>query len=295
MLTDPPSRVAFFGMREEAEWLAAAQRAVPRSRFLWGLDYEVGADRHLISLLAGKRKPEAAQAALARLKAASEASWARYEETRGPQHIFSFAGDPALVREVRAAWPNPDTESALILDTLEETFAINQLWGQRRGWESNARRAALLRANFLRHYRAEKRAGRTPKVFLKFGASHLMRGRNSTETYDIGTLIPEVAALEGNKSFSLFVLPGVGRRVAAFDPTQFRHPPGGVAAPSPRGLEPIVSQALPDGMTLFDTRPLRPLLGSSRASADPDLMRAVHSFDAILVMTGSTPSSQLTA
>ncbi|CAA9287983.1 MAG: hypothetical protein AVDCRST_MAG93-3685, partial [uncultured Chloroflexia bacterium] len=111
MLTDPPTRVAFFGMREEAEWLAAARRAAPRGRFLWGLDYEVGADRHLISLLARKRKPEAARAALGRLEAASTQSWARYEETRGPQHIYSFAGDPELVRAVRDAWPRRDAEA----------------------------------------------------------------------------------------------------------------------------------------------------------------------------------------
>ena len=51
-LTTPESRVAFYGMREEAEVLAAARAALPRDRqVFWGLDYEIGADRYLIRQL----------------------------------------------------------------------------------------------------------------------------------------------------------------------------------------------------------------------------------------------------
>ena len=293
MLTAPASRVAFYGMREEAEWLAAARRASPRGRLLWGTDYEVGADRHLIARLRGKRMPAAAAAALGRLEAASTQSWARFDATRGPEHIYSFAGDPELVRAVRAAWPRADAEAAWMLETLEETFAINRLWVAGRAWESNARRSAFMRANLLRHWRAEKAVGRSPRVFFKFGASHVVRGRNHSEVFDMGSLAPEIAALEGGTAYHLLVLAGVGRQVAALDPTQFRYRPVPVQGSYFTGLEPILEQAFGDAMTLFDMRPLRPLLGPSRAPAGPDLMRAVHGFDAILVMTGSTPSSNL--
>jgi hypothetical protein len=59
------------------------------------------------------------------------------------------------------------------------------------------------------------------------------------------------------------------------------------------GLEPIVGQALPDAFTLFDTHRLRPLLGWSKTPAHPQLMNMVHGFDAILVISGSTPSASL--
>jgi hypothetical protein len=294
LFRDPGSNVAFFGMREEAEWLAAARKAVPgNAPFLWGNDYEVGGDRRLVALLKARRKPAGAATALATLEQASSASWKHYGETRNPEFMYSFKGDPALVRAVRAAWSGADAETLWILETLEETFEINRLWVAHQPWDSNARRAAFMRSNFLRHWRAEKKAGRTPKVFMKYGASHLMRGRSSPEVFDLGTLVPEIAALEGGRAFQLLVLPGAGTSVAQLDPTNFTYRSQKGEFDYTAGLEPITSQAWPDTFTLFDTHPLRPLLGYSRTPANPDLMRMVHGFDAILVMSGSTASSNL--
>jgi hypothetical protein len=291
---DPGSIVAFFGMREEAEWLAAARRALPGTApFLWGNDYEVAGDRHLIAMLKKARKPAAAEAALARVEAASAAAWARYAQTKDLEQAYSFSGDPALVRALRAAWPKPDPNSLTILDTLEETLEINGLWRARRSWESNARRAAFMRANFLRHMRAERKAGRTPRVFLKYGSNHMVRGRSDTEVFDLGTLIPEMAAVDGRRAFSLLVLPGPGASLAELDPTSFNYRSVPAEGDYFRQLAPLFEQALPDAFTLFDSSKLRPLLGWSRVPADPGLMRIIHGYDAVLIMSGSTASAQL--
>ncbi|MBG7614255.1 hypothetical protein IWC96_03025 [Brevundimonas sp. BAL450] len=293
LFADPGAQVAFFGMAEEAELLAAARQASPDGPFLWGLDYEVGGDRRLITRLHEAPKPAAATAALAELKAASDASWARYEETRNPQFIFSFSGDPALVRAVRAAWPDPDADSGWILDTLEETFEINRLWVSQQGHESNLRRARFNRANLLRYWRHERARDRAPRVMFKFGAGHMVRGLSPTAVFDIGTLAPEIAATVGGEAYHLLVLPGAGSQVAGFDPTAWTYRPG-EAGHYGQGLEPIIGQALPDAFTLIDLRPLRPLIPGGRlAAAGTDLSRLVHGFDAVLVMSGSTPSTNL--
>ena len=292
LFADEGARVAFFGLREEAEWLAAARAAVPgRQPLLWGFDYEVGADRHLIALLMAKRKPAAAATALAALQAASSASWARYHETRNPQYIYSFSGDPALVRAVRHAWPRPDAEAQAMLATLEETFEINRLWVAGRGFDSNVRRAAFLRGNFLRYW-AQARRRQTPRVFMKFGASHMIRGLNPTDTFDIGALAPEVAAIEGGKSFHLLVLAGPDSDTSNFDPQAYTFRPGR-REQYQGGMELIARQAWPDAFTLFDTAPLRPIARSNARDLHPELARAIHGFDAILVMSGSTPAANL--
>jgi len=293
MFADQASWVAFYTLREEAELAAAARAAVPGDvPVLWGMDYEVGADRRLIALLKARPKPVAAEAALAALDAASAASWRLYEETRGPQHVFSFAGDPALVRALREVWPGADAETRWILDTLEETLEINRLWAGGDNYGSNRRRAAFLRANFLRHWRAEKAAGRAPKAMLKFGAAHVLRGLNSNDAFDLGALVPEVAALEGGEAFHLLVLAGSGSEVAQFDPSAFAYragPGGGYGA----GLAPIAGQAWPDAFTLIDLRPLRSIVRSASEGWHRELVRTVHGFDAVLVLTGSTPSAPL--
>jgi hypothetical protein len=290
---DPHAAVAFYGMREEAEFLAAARAALPGGKpFLWGTDYDIAGDRRLIALLKRKRKPAAAQAALAALEKASAASWAQYDATRNPQFIYGFSGDPALVRAVRAAWAKPDARSAWILDTLESTFSINQLWAQKQGYRSNEMRSEAMRRNFLRHWRAEKAAGRTPKVLLKYGASHVVRGRHNAEVHDLGALVPEIAAIDGGRAFHLLVLNGPGTEIAMFDPTSFTYKPGKDESYA-EGLEPIVGEAWPDAFTLVETAPLRPLLSYAKEPAHPELMRVVHGFDAVLILSGSTPSAGL--
>lgn len=292
-LADAANAVAFFGMREEAELLAAARAAVPGARpALWGLDYEVGADRKLIAMIKAAPKPAAAQRAVAALEAASTASWARYAETRGPQHIFSFAGDPALVQAVRSAWPKPDPRSEWALTTLEETLAINRQFVGGDNHGSNVRRGQLLRSNFLRHWR-EVRGAAAPRVMMKLGASHLIRGLSLTDTYDLGSLVPEVAEAEGRRSFSMLVLAGAGTRIARFNPAQFTYQPAD-AEPVLPGVEPLTAAAWPDQFTLLDLRPLRRLARGVRGQvADPNLIRLIHGFDSMLLMSGSTPSANL--
>ncbi|MEX0645369.1 MAG: hypothetical protein WD076_08660 [Parvularculaceae bacterium] len=292
LFAQPGGVPAFFGMKEEAEWLAAARAAAPPNEPLfWGADYEVGGDRLLVRLLEGKRKPAAAKTALADLKAAQEASWAKFAETKSPQYIFTFSGDPALVRAVKDAWPKRDADAAWSLDTLEETLEINKLWVSRQGYASNERRSAFMRANFIRHWQAEKKSGRAPKAFAKFGASHLVRGRNSSEVFDLGALLPEIAALEGGRTFHLLVLPGAGAMTAVFNPMEWTYSPAPAKDGYAAGLAPIIGEAFPDAFTLIDLRPMRPILGRARADTDPELMRIVHGFDAVLVMSGSTASA----
>ncbi|HRQ64055.1 MAG TPA: hypothetical protein PKZ76_04190 [Xanthomonadaceae bacterium] len=292
LYAQPGAVPAFYGMREEAEFLARVRARVPEGPLLWGTDYEVGGDRHLLRTLAGRDMPAAAREALDALASASHASWAQFQETGNPQFIFSFSGDPALVRAVVDAWPDRDDDSDWILHTLEETLEINRLWVSGQAWRSNERRAALLRTNFLRYWLEERKAGRAPRALFKFGASHVVRGRNMTDTFDLGALLPEIAALEGRGSFSVLVLPGAGTQVARFNPVAWSYQPAPAKDGHADGMQPILDAAFPDAFTLIDLRPLRVMVGM-RQDVPQELARIVHGFDAVLVMTGSTPSTGL--
>jgi hypothetical protein len=290
LLTAPESRVAFFGLKEEAEWLAAARAAAPgKAPFLWGLDYEVAADRYLIAALGRRPKPSPAAVALEQLQQASKASWARYADTRNPQYIYSFAGDPKAVQAVRVAWPRPDPASKLILDTLEHTLAINAAWVAGKGYESNVLRTQFMRANFLRYWR---QAPPDARVFLKFGASHMVRGVSMSDVFDVGSLIPELVAERGGKSFHMLVLPGPTSQTANLDPTQFRYVPGNRDEYG-EGMDLFDKAVLPSKFTLFDTAALRPIASSTNKEMPLPLWRVIHGFDAVLIMTGSTPSANL--
>jgi hypothetical protein len=288
LFADARANVAFFTMREEAEWIAAARAAAPRrGQAVWGLDYEVGGYGRIIDRLAARRKPPAAAAAFAALRDAEAAMTSRLSE--GPQFLFSFAGDPALVRAVREAWPNADAESDWMLATLEETLEINRYWTGNQPWRSNERRARFNRANFRRYWNGELVK---PKVMFKFGAGHMVRGLSHTLVHDVGTQAAETAEAMGAKSFHLLVMPGQGAQRAQFNPVAWRYSP--VAAGPYNELAPLMDAANAEAMTLIDLRPIRPLVfGARHKLLDADLVRTIHGFDALLIMTGSTPSANL--
>lgn len=260
---------------------------------LWGTDYEVGSDRLLLDVVSGAGVPAEAKNAFENLKEASAASYARYEETGSPQYIFSFAGDPALVTAVRDAWHNPDPISDLALNSLEQTLTINNLWVQGKGYESNAARAAHQRENFLRYWRAEKADGRTPKVMAKYGGSHIVRGLSQTAVFDLGTLLPDIAELEGGHSFSILVLPGDGSMTAVLNPSNWTFEAKPAKDGYARGIGPLANAAYEDKFTLIDLVPLRSIAGTRRGSLNDELFRIIHGFDMLLVMSGSTASGEL--
>lgn len=296
LFANPGSAAAFYSMREEAEMLVAVRAAAPAGRpVLWGLDYDVAADRLAIARLKARPKPRAAEAALEALEAASSASWSQYDATGGPQHIFTFSGDPALVAAVRAAWPDADAEAAWMLEVLEETLKINRLFVSGANHASNQLRADLNKRNLLRYWRAAQAQGRTPRPMLKFGASHMVRGLNTTEAFDLGAMIPELMAFEDRSAFSLLVLPGQGSSTAMFDPSAWTYRAGAPRDDHAAGLEAVAGQAYADAFTVIDLRPLRALLtgGGVSGSVDRELVRAVHGFDAMAVLSGSTASANL--
>jgi len=294
LFASPGGEPAFFGMREEAELIAAARSALPdASEVLWGVDYEIACDRPLLRQLQSMERPASTNQPLDALVAASNAAWARYEETGGAQFIFSFSGDPALVTAVKEAWPDAGDSAVQILDTLQSTLEINQLWVQGRGWDSNVRRAALLRSNFLRHWSDAKQTGNTPRVMVKLGGNHIVRGRNTVGTFDLGTLLPEIAALEGSRSLSMLVLPDPESMVAVLNPATWSFEPAPAKDSYAKGLEVLTNAAYDDDFTLIDLHALRSIVAHRTDQYGSEVARVVHGYDLLLLMSGSTASTEL--
>jgi hypothetical protein len=282
-------------LREEARFLAAVVNALPRGEHvLWGFDREIFSDRYLISRLA-PRVPRRARQSFARLQEASTSSWARREKDPGAGPPFLFAEDPALVSAVRATWPNPDRESAAILRTLEESLAINAVARTGTAWDSSERRAEWMRGNLAARLREERTRGSTPKVMLKAGYNHMIRGANYVNIFDVGSMTDEVAALSGERAFHILVLPGPGSRQAVLGPgrsfvsvssdefDEFRA--------GDQRLTRVLSNANASGHEVIDLRALRPLAMRGLESWNADVVRTIHGYDAAVIWKGAHPAS----
>ena len=286
-----PGIFTFYNLREEAQFVAEVVAAGPRNeRVLWGFDREIFSDRYLISKLEPK-VPPGARAAFARLKEASTNAQARNARTGNPDDLFFLAEDPALVTALRASWPNPDPESDAVMRTIEESLAIEAAERAGGAWPYMQRRAQWGRSNFA----ALLRTG-SPRILMKAGYNHMIRGANYFNFFDIGTMADEVAALTGERAFHILVLPGPGSRQAVLGGNGF----GSVASDSvdemragDQRLTRVLSNPNATGHEVFDLRPLRRLAMRGLESWNADVVKTIIGYDAVVIWKGAHASTGL--
>jgi hypothetical protein len=277
-------------LREEAQFIASVIAAAPKSeRVLWGFDREIFSDRYLISRLE-RRVPPRARESFTRLKEASTNSWAQREKNPGPP--FLFTQDPAIVSAVRADWPNPDRESDTILRTLEESLAINTVARTGTAWDSSERRAQWMRNAFATRLREERAS--PPKVMMKFGYNHMIRGANYVNIFDLGAMPDEVAALSGGRAFHIIVLPGPGSRQAVLGAGRSFNSVSSDEFDEFRAgdqrLTRVLSNANATGHEVIDLRALRPLAVRGLDSWNSDVVRTILGYDAAVIWKGARAS-----
>lgn len=289
-----PPGVAFYNWKPEAEFLAAVRQSVPgKEQAIWGLDYAVVEDRRLIERLWAANPPASARGMLQMLDDASRAAWKNWENRADIGALYTFSGDPKVVEVLRVKWPKPSPEAALILETLEETLAINQLMKTSNS-KSNLRRVALMRRNLLRQLAADQKGGRKTKLMVKIGAYHATRGVNQVGMFDIGSLLPEIAAMRGGHSFNVMVVGGSGALQGQLDPKTLGVTPAPVESLKELGLGALVPAIPTTGLVLLDLKGLRPwLTGETLKDYDPRLVQFVYGYDALLIWNGATATTML--
>jgi hypothetical protein len=280
-------------LREEARFIASVVAGAPRGEHvLWGFDRELFSDRYLISRLE-PRVPARAREPLMRLKEASTSSWADREKNPGPP--FLFVADPSVVSAVRMAWPNPDRESDAILRTLEESLAINAVARTGTAWDSSERRAQWMRGALTARLREERARGASPKVLLKGGYNHMIRGANYVNIFDVGSVTDEVAALSGDRAFHIIVLPGPGSRQAVLGAGRSFNSVSSEEFDEFRAgdkrLTRVLSNAGATGHEVIDLRPLRTLAMRGLEGWNADVVKTIHGYDAAVIWKGARAST----
>ena len=281
-------------LREEAQFIASVVSSAPKNeRVLWGFDREIFSDRYLISRLE-PRVPQRAKESFARLKDASTKAGALQQQGKGPPFLFS-GQDPAIVSAVRAAWPNPDRESDIILRTLEESLSINAVAQTGTAWDSSEARAQWMRNAFAERLREERGRGSPPKVMMKAGYNHMIRGLNYVNIFDVGSMPDEVAGQSGGRAFHIIVLPGPGSRQAVLGPgrsfvsvssDEFDEFKAG-----DQRLTRVLSNANATSHEVIDLRALRPLAIRGLEVWNSDVVRTIHGYDAAVIWKGAHASS----
>jgi hypothetical protein len=292
-----PFGYPFLSWKEDAEVFDAAMKlGGGRRDTVWGIDQEFlfYATAHLARLVE-LAKTDAQRAAAMKALERSRAADAELLATRNPSKLMMLAAAAAELDELRTAFKGGDAAAVKLIEALDESRVIYQMHGVS-GWQSNDTRAALIKRLFSDAYAsAVARGEKHPKVMLRLGATHLMRGRSMTNVYDIGSMLPEVAALNGTRSFQILVIPKSGftneyrpMSQSADDKRKAYDP----AKALPFDGKPLFDAAPAGEWSLFDLRAIRtPLVRKKLEPLEERLRDVLWGFDAILVMPDVTPAT----
>lgn len=279
----------FYNWREDAALLRTAiQAAGGGSDVLWGLDYDIMADRYTLRRLRDiaptPRARAAAEAVIVRADSALQQALA----TQNPGLLMMFGGADDVYAPLRQAYaPEPGSEADRIIRLMETTRAINAYWGRGQGYLSNHHRALLNKRQLMRYLdAATARDAQMPRVMMKFGASHMVRGRTFTNVYDLGTLASELADVNGGHSFGVLMLGGAGTTHAVIDPRVFRSME--VPVEVEPYARPFYDAADPQRWTVLDLRPIRARIPRLGPLPD-DVLKVLYGFDAVVILSGSGP------
>lgn len=147
------------------------------------------------------------------------------------------------------------------------------------GYFSNLEREEMMKDAFLRQYRRAQAAGDSlPRVLIKSGHWHSLRGRNQGNVFTLGNLAGELARFNGYESLhvGISVINEPGRHWSISDHEEWA---------------PIAAVSSPHRWTLIDLRPLRPYLHSGLFKLGPQLEEMAFAFDLALVLGGTDPGS----
>jgi hypothetical protein len=288
-----PWAVPFYAWVEEADMAADVVAATPgRTGTIWGLDQEfIGSPAVHLRRLA-RLAPNAAARTLALAYAAqAERADARVIAEKNPT-LFFMPSWPAemLPRLTSAFHPAAGSEAAGLIYELGVSAQIYAGQFDGHGYESNDERAGLMKRHFMELYRAARASGEAqPRVLVKLGAYHAIRGRSFTGVFDVGNMLAELVAANGSRSFHLFVLTARGTRNAYLpfvaEDREKAHRLDVAQDLDFMDAKPLLAAADPNAWTLIDVRPLRGDVQRGRfASLNPGLRTLLFGYDAVLVV-----------
>jgi hypothetical protein len=180
----------------------------------------------------------------------------------------------------------------------DELASSRQIFSKEFSGESyaSAIQRALLMKRYLRdRYESASKAGVPAHVFVKIGAFHAMRGRSFTGTFEIGSLLPELAESEGANAFSVLVIPG-GGQVNAFrafmknvsDTAKAYDPKEELSFTDPT---PFLAAVTSDEWTVIDLRALRLALSKNQLGRVAEsVARVIQGFDAVVIIPRIHPA-----
>lgn len=249
---------------------------------VWGLDQAWGA-LHILD-----RLQDLAPGPSARTTAARLADEVRRPEARRPgegrRRYISDTTTASDIDELQRAFTDAGPEAHRLIEMLEASNHIYRIRTSRPNlYVSNNIRERYMRRNLMERYNQARASGAPlPRVLLKFGQWHAMKGRNWGEVLALGTMVSELATSNGMESLHLW--------------TGLVNEPGHFwTLHDYEDYVPLANAGSTDHWTVIDFRPLRRYAAAGMLDGLNDELRLViFGFDVgVLIGSGNPATAEL--
>ncbi len=266
-----------FTSDQELELLAAAGAlAGAKGDAIWGLDQVFGT-LHVLDELCPLAPNPKARERLARLIVTVRP----YEMTRfrNGRHFIADIAKPDDFRHLADFLrPKPDSRADFLIRQLllsNEIYAdhLGARRGELTGFQSSYKREENMKSLFVRQYRRSQAAGEAlPKVLLKFGHAHAIRGAGWSTVLTLGNFVSEFAKSNGMESFHLAIYHNNKQGLY------------GVLSNS-SAYKPLAEAVADEGWAIVDLETLRPRVFAGQVQGvNAQLSKMIFGFDAVLLI-----------
>ena len=286
-----PDSVAFLNVQDENDLAAHCAAVSQRSGFqIWGLDQEfVGSAGWILERMLATQPGPTARAAILQLQAMERLDGEEARKTGDPSKLFILAIPDSEIEKASVAIEKDGTPSTRkAFHELTESRAIYLEQGDRPS-DSNARRARLMKQNFLDDYKVAGGQSKQQRVLLKFGDWHLYKGINPLHQRDLGNFIAEFADGQNATSLHILVLGAKGTHAlfSGYDrPLRFE-PFVMDQDEDYRWLKPAIDDQEVGAWTLYDLRKLR----FKHLDLNADWERVIYGYDLLVLIPELTPAA----
>lgn len=200
-----PLALPFINLEEDAD--AATAFAVANR--LWGVDQEfIGSPMLHLEWLRSLTDDEATLALVGQWLESERAAFATGDQM-GVMMMKASADDWQALADAYA----DDALASERIEALSRSAGIYRHFLAGKGLDNNLDRIELIKETFLAHYHAAEAAdGKPPRVLMKLGALHAGAGMSAMNTFDIGSLVPGIAASNKMRSLHIAYLPLAGSK-----------------------------------------------------------------------------------
>ena len=257
---------------------AMALRSPEKIEPLWGLDQEfVGSGASLLPILQREANTDAQKAAVENFGAA---------QSKDPMMVGSI-DDPAIDALADAFTGN--TIVSEIVAALRITNAIYAPYTRGIGsfYEANLKRENYMKTNFVTAYnKAKSNLGRNPRVLVKLGGNHAMRGINDTNLPAFGNFAAEWG--HGQEIGVVNIMVDCFGGQARSPQSNKAEPCEAMAAKAPA----LMAIEKKGPVTLVDFRPMRSKLGKLK-NIDARTRELILAFDFYLAIADVRPATMI--